>query len=94
MEFKSLKLMNEFKKDVSSFLKSFDKHYKKDEEYISAKTTLLNINEAIEELEVLNNKSCSNCKHFIEFDSRMVRDRCNLLNISNIGGCGDYWEQK
>ena len=52
------------------------------------------IEEAIKELEELQNKSCSNCKHFIIFNSKVVRDRCNILNVSNIGGCGDYWEQK
>ena len=51
------------------------------------------IEEAIKELEELQNKSCSNCKHFIIFNSKVVRDRCNILNVSNIGGCGDYWEQ-
>ena len=52
------------------------------------------IEEAIKELEELQNRSCSNCKHFIIFNSKVVRDRCNILNVSNIGGCGDYWEQK
>ena len=52
------------------------------------------IDEAIKELEELQNRSCSNCKHFIIFNSKVVRDRCNILNVSNIGGCGDYWEQK
>ena len=52
------------------------------------------IKEAIKELEELQNRSCSNCKHFIIFNSKVVRDRCNILNVSNIGGCGDYWEQK
>ena len=52
------------------------------------------IEEVIKELEELQNRSCSNCKHFIIFNSKVVRDRCNILNVSNIGGCGDYWEQK
>lgn len=45
-------------------------------------------------IESLENRRCSNCKHFIEFDSRVIRDSCNILNVSNIGGCGDYWEPK
>lgn len=52
------------------------------------------IEEVIKELEELQNKSCNGCKHFIIFNSKVVRDRCNILNVSNIGGCGDYWEQK
>jgi hypothetical protein len=47
-----------------------------------------NINEAIEELEALKNKDCNNCKHW-------ELGWCFKLGSSlNIGGCGDYWEQK
>lgn len=52
------------------------------------------IDEAINELKELENRSCGNCKHFIEFDSKVIRDCCNILNVSSIGGCGDYWEKR
>lgn len=46
------------------------------------------ISEAIEELEALQNRSCSNCKHW-------ELGWCFKLGSSlDIGGCGDYWEQK
>lgn len=45
-------------------------------------------NEAIEELETLQNRSCNNCKHW-------ELGWCFKLGSSlDIGGCGDYWEQK
>lgn len=52
------------------------------------------INEAIEELEELENRSCSNCNNFQIFNSKVVRDSCCVLNVSDIGGCGDYFEPK
>ena len=46
------------------------------------------ISEAIEELEALQNRSCNNCKHW-------ELGWCFKLGSSlDIGGCGDYWEQK
>ena len=45
-------------------------------------------NEAIKELETLQNRSCNNCKHW-------ELGWCFKLGSSlDIGGCGDYWEQK
>ena len=52
------------------------------------------INEAIKELEELENRSCSNCNNFQIFNSKVVRDSCCVLNVSDIGGCGDYFEPK
>lgn len=35
-------------------------------------------------------RTCENCKHQSEGDSRFF---CSKINISfDIGGCGDYWE--
>lgn len=51
-------------------------------------------NEAIKELEELENRSCSNCNNFQIFNSKVVRDSCSILNVSDIGGCGDYFEPK
>ena len=48
----------------------------------------------IEELEELENRSCSNCNNFQIFNSKVVRDSCCILNVSDIGGCGDYFEPK
>lgn len=46
------------------------------------------IEEAIKELEALENRSCNNCKHW-------ELGWCFKLGSSlDIGGCGDYWEQK
>ena len=46
------------------------------------------ISEAIKELEALQNRSCNNCKHW-------ELGWCFKLGSSlDIGGCGDYWEQK
>ena len=62
-----------------------------DEMGMSAK----NLDEAIEELEDLENRSCDNCKHFNTslLLSNPPKKYCEKLNISfDIGGCGDYWE--
>ena len=56
MNLKAIETLKELREDVNKFLNSFDEEYKKDEEYTGAKTTLLKINEAIEELEVLECK--------------------------------------
>lgn len=64
MNLKAIETLKEFREDINKFLNSFDEEYKKDEEYMGAKTTLLKINEAIKELEILQNKSCENCKYF------------------------------
>lgn len=50
-ELKAIETLKEFREDVNKFLNSFDKQYKKDEEYIVGKTTLSKINETIKELE-------------------------------------------
>ena len=48
------------------------------------------INEAIVEIEALNNRSCESCMHW-----HSKREFCTLFDIySSIGGCGDYWESK
>ena len=52
------------------------------------------VDESIEELEELENRSCSNCNNFKIFNSKVVRDSCSILNVSDIGGCGDYFEPK
>ena len=57
-------------------------------------TNQIKINEAIKELEALENRSCSNCNNFQIFNSKVVRDSCSILNVSDIGGCGDYFEPK
>lgn len=49
---------------------------------------------AIKELQELENRSCSNCNNFKTFNSIVVRDCCSILNVSDIGGCGDYFEPK
>lgn len=48
----------------------------------------------IEELQELENRTCSNCNNFQIFNSKVVRDSCFVLNVSDIGGCGDYFEPK
>lgn len=52
------------------------------------------ISEAIKELEELENRSCSNCNNFKIFNSKVVRDSCSIVNVSDIGGCGKYFEPK
>lgn len=45
-------------------------------------------------LEELENRSCSNCNNFKIFNSKVVRDSCSILNVSDIGGCGNCFEPK
>ncbi len=45
-------------------------------------------------LQELENRSCSNCNNFKIFNSKVVRDSCSILNVSDIGGCGDFYEPK
>lgn len=52
------------------------------------------IDEAINELKELENRKCINCNNFKIFNSKVVRDSCSILNVSDIGGCGDYFEPK
>ena len=60
-----------------------------DENYVAENNYKKLINEAIKELEELQNRSCENCKYW------HIKRFCSLLEIyNNIGGCGDYFEVK
>ena len=76
---KALEILNRLKK-----AKTWEEYYPSNN----------NCNEAIKELEELENRSCSNCNNFQIFNSKVVRDSCCVLNVSDIGGCGDYFEPK
>jgi len=75
MELKAIVTLKEFREDVNKFLNSFDKQYKKDEEYISTKTTLLKINEAIKELEEYEQK----------FNQKEFEYRTKCQNLVSVG---------
>lgn len=77
---KALQILKKFREDVNKFLNSFDKQYKKDEEYIGAKTTFLKINEAIEEFEALENRTCESCKYLCN-----ITKECENINVPCFG---------
>lgn len=47
-----------------------------------------------EEIEKLKARSCDNCKHFLQVAKNYPRRICSILNCSDIGGCGDYFEYR
>lgn len=52
------------------------------------------IYDEIEKNEKLKEHSCSNCKHFKQYAKNYPRRICSILNCSDIGGCGDYFERE
>lgn len=63
-------------------------NYRTREPYLNYIYNKNKIDEAIVEIESLQNRSCNNCKHW-------KLGWCFKLGSSlDIGGCGDYWEQK
>lgn len=57
------------------------------------------INEAIEELEALQNRSCSNCRHYKQSSTQIYKtcyaNKVNGLNLeSDIDFCCNKWEVK
>ena len=61
---KALNVLNESKRAICIFIDSFDEESKEDDEYTSSIKYLEEINEAIKELEELENRSCDSCKYF------------------------------
>lgn len=58
---KALNVLNESKRAICIFIDSFDEESKEDDEYTSSVKYLEEINEAIKELEDLENRSCDSC---------------------------------
>ena len=52
------------------------------------------VGEDVKSLKKLESKSCENCKHFKKVSKHYEKKICSILNVGDIGGCGDYWESK
>ena len=82
---KALNVLNESKRAICIFIDSLlTKKAKKDDEYTSSIKYLEEINEAIKELEDLENRSCENCKFKYVVDSMCTECRCNESPIDYI----------
>lgn len=84
---KAIEILKYNKNAMIKFINSFDDDCKEDDEYISGNKYIEELNEAIKELEELNNRSCEGCKHnTYEFE--------NTECIYCSRRCGDYYEAK
>ena len=81
---KALNVLNESKRAICIFIDSFDEESKEDDEYTSSIKYLEEINEAIKELEDLENRSCEDCKFKYVVDSMCTECRCNESPIDYI----------
>ena len=63
-ELKAIEILKYNKNAMIKFINSFDDDCKEDDEYISGNKYIEELNEAIKELEELNNRSCVSCKHY------------------------------
>lgn len=60
-ELKAIEILKHNKNAMIKFINSFDDDCKEDDEYISGNKYIEELNEAIKELEELNNRSCLSC---------------------------------
>lgn len=93
-ELKALEILKYNKNIMIKFINSFDDDCKEDDEYISGNKYIEELNEAIKELEELNNRSCEGCK-FGKFgvNSIGVEVECSL-NWNCSRGHSDKFEAK
>ena len=63
-ELKAIEILKHNKNAMIKFINSFDDDCKEDDEYISGNKYIEELDEAIKELEELNNISCLNCKKY------------------------------
>jgi ribonuclease HII len=74
---KALEILKENKEQMIKFINCFDDDCKEDDEYLSACKYINQIDEAIKELEELENRSCENCKTISKCSilRKVIKDR-------------------
>lgn len=91
---KALETLKEFQKDIRAYLNSFDEDNIRDEDYLSASLTAVKIDDAIKELEEINDRfnnlaNCKNCKHSDKSPLDEPCSKCRLGNGTNFEAKGE-----
>ena len=73
-ELKAIEILKHNKNAMIKFINSFDDDCKEDGEYISGNKYIEELDEAIKELEELNNISCESCKYYKPQDYDLKED--------------------